>query len=75
MFRGVFMKFLRNLLEELEVLYKFSVEVFNSDGDKVDQVYVIAGNGREAQSLAVDKSTKKGKDATRSLVIGKEDIE
>ena len=69
------MKFLRNLLEELEVLSKFSVNIYNEAGKKIDKVHVIAGNGKEAESLAVDKSKKKGKDAYRGFVSGKEDIE
>lgn len=69
------MKFLRNLLEELEVLSKFTVNVYNEAGKKIDQVHVIAGNGKEAESLALDKSTKKGKDAYRGFVHKQEDIE
>jgi hypothetical protein len=69
------MKFLRSLLESLEVLYKFRVEVFNGEGDKVDEVKVIAGNEKEAEQLAVHKSAKKGKDAVKALAVEKDDVE
>ena len=67
------MKFLRNLLEDLKVLYKFHIEVFNANGDKVDEVQVIAGNEREAESLAVNRSDHA--EATSGLAVDKEDIE
>ena len=69
------MKFLRSLLEDLEVLYKFRVEVFDAEGEKVDEVKVIAGGESEAEQLAVHKSTKKGKDAVSALAVDKDDIE
>ena len=69
------MKFLRSLLEELEVLYKFRVECFNEEGDKVDEVNVIAGTESEAEKLAVHKSSGKGSDAVTGLAVDKEDVE
>ena len=66
------MKFLRTLLEELDVLYRFHVECFNDEGDKIDEVDVIAGNEKEAERLARDKSDK---DVASALAMNKEDIE
>ena len=66
------MKFLRTLLEELDVLYRFHVECFNDEGDKIDEVDVIAGNEKEAERLARDKS---GKDVASALAVNKEDVE
>lgn len=66
------MKFLRALLEELDVLYRFHVECFNDEGDKIDEVDVIAGNEKEAERLARDKS---GKDVASVLAVNKEDVE
>ena len=67
------MKFLRNLLEELEVLSKYHVEIFNQSGDRVDEVDVIAGNEKEAESLAIHKS--RHDEAARALSVDQEDIE
>ena len=69
------MKFLRNLLEELEGLYKFHCEVFDGEGNKVDEVDEIAGSENEAEKLAVHRSSKKGNDAVSALAVGKKDIE
>lgn len=66
------MKFLRALLEELDVLYRFHVECFNDEGDKIDEVDVIAGNEKEAERLARDKSKK---DVASVLAVNKEDVE
>lgn len=68
------MKFLRTLIENLEVLYRFHVELFDAEGDKVDEVDVIAGNEKEAEKLAIHKSTNKGRDAVTALAMDKEDI-
>lgn len=72
-FGGVLMKFLRNLLEDLEVLSKYHVEIFNQQGSRVDEVDVIAGNEKEAESLAIHKS--RHDEATRALAVDQEDIE
>ena len=72
-FGGFLMKFLRNLLEELEVLSKYHVEIFNQQGSRVDEVDVIAGNEKEAESLAIHKS--RHDEAARALAVDQEDIE
>lgn len=69
------MKFLRSLLEELEGIFKFHCEVFDADGNKVDEVDEIAGTEKEAEKLAVHRSSEKGKDAVTALAIDKKDIE
>jgi len=66
------MKFLRTLLEELDVLYRFHVECFNDEGDKIDEVDVIAGTEKEAERLARDKSDR---DVASALAVSKEDVE
>ena len=69
------MNFLRNMLEDLEVLSKFTVEIFNARGEKVDEVKVIAGNDHEAESLALHKSRKGGADAVTAVALDKQDMD
>lgn len=67
------MNFLRSLIEAQETVYKFRVEIFDLDGEKVDEVEVMASSEKDAEAEGVYQS--RHPDADSGLAVDKEDVE
>lgn len=67
------MKFLKSLIEEAASQYKFTVEIYNRNDEKVDEITVLAATSQEAEDQAVSRSGHP--EAFSGLAVDKEDVE